>query len=129
MQEALRDLVLHEVGHTLGLNHNMKASSIHTPEELRDRALTERTGLTGSVMDYSPTNLPWEEGDEVQYFHSTPGPYDVWAIPLRLYGGGRRGTGRAVVLDGILDESTRPEHRFGNDADDMRSPGRGIDPG
>ena len=128
MQEALRDLVLHEVGHTLGLNHNMKASSIHTPDELRDRALTERTGLTGSVMDYSPANLPWEEGDEVQYFHSTPGPYDVWAIRYGYTEVAGGGEAEAVMLEAILDESTRPEHRFGNDADDMRSPGRGIDP-
>ena len=127
VQEALRDLVLHEVGHTLGLNHNMKASSIHTVEELRDRALTERTGLTGSVMDYSPANLPWEDGDVVQYFHSTPGPYDVWAV---RYGYSAQANAEVenIALAAILAESKDSLLIFGNDADDMRSPGHGIDP-
>ncbi|MCB0793542.1 MAG: zinc-dependent metalloprotease [Flavobacteriales bacterium] len=128
LQEALRDLTLHEVGHTLGLSHNMKASSIHTVEQLRDKEITGREGITGSVMDYSPANLPWEPGDEVDYFHSTPGPYDKWAI---RYGyteiAGNKEVENAKLRE-ILAESTSPLLIFGNDADDMRSPGHGIDP-
>ena len=45
------------MGHTMGLMHNMKASQLHTPEELADPNLTYKTGLIGSVMDYPAINL------------------------------------------------------------------------
>jgi len=128
MHEVVKWLVLHEIGHTLGLNHNMKSSVIRTPDELRDLALTRRGGIIGSVMDYPATNLPWLPGDEVRYFQDTPGPYDVWAI---RFGYTEVAGGEAVEelrIKAILAESTDPLHTFGNDADDMRSPGNGIDP-
>ena len=125
--EAIHELVLHEVGHTLGLMHNMKASSIHTPDELRDRALTTRTGLTGSVMDYTPSNLPTKPGDEVQYFINAPGPYDNWAIRYGYMSDADPAV-EDLKLKAIASESTDPMLLFGNDADDMRSPGGGIDP-
>jgi len=51
------ELVAHEVGHTLGLRHNFKASSIYTLEQMSDRDFTRRYGTTGSIMDYAAANL------------------------------------------------------------------------
>ena len=61
VEEQLKDglyfLILHEIGHTLGLNHNMKSSQLHTPSQLHDKSRTDKMGLTGSVMDYPAVNL------------------------------------------------------------------------
>ena len=77
----LADLVAHEVGHTLGLRHNFKASSIYTLEEINSEDVKGKKPFAGSVMDYLPINLRLEEG-EVQgdYAMIQLGPYDMWAI-------------------------------------------------
>ncbi len=126
LEEALYDLVLHEVGHTLGLNHNFHASSYLKPEQLNDKAVTSKVGLTGSVMDYAPANLSNDRTKQGHYFSRVPGPYDHWAI---RYGYTETSPEKETeALAAILAESVKPEHAFGNDADDMRYPGRGIDP-
>src|SRR5690625_5655476 len=48
-KEALTMLILHELGHTFALNHNMQASTLHSPEEIHNAELTGEIGLTGSV--------------------------------------------------------------------------------
>ncbi|MEI6534371.1 MAG: zinc-dependent metalloprotease, partial [Verrucomicrobiaceae bacterium] len=128
LKEAMAQLVLHELGHTLGLNHNFRASHLHTPAELQDRALTERTGLSASVMDYMPLNLGPDKQHQGQYFLAAPGPYDDWAIEY----------GYSVALPDLADEAKRlaaiagrshePQLAFANDADDMRKAGKAIDP-
>jgi hypothetical protein len=80
LHDFLMEIAAHEVGHTLGLRHNFRASTIHTLEQAQDADLTAREGLTGSVMDYIPTNIAehgWKQG---QYHQTTLGPYDYWAI-------------------------------------------------
>ncbi len=74
------EIAAHEVGHTLGLRHNFRASTIHTLEQAQDRALMEREGLTGSVMDYIPTNIAMRGAKQGPYHQTTLGPYDYWAI-------------------------------------------------
>ncbi len=115
-------LILHEIGHTLGLNHNMKSSNLHDPVTVHDRSVTLVSGLTGSVMDYPAINLAPIGKEQGHYYSMTPGPYDLWAIEF-----GYRPTD-SLGLTKILDRSTEPELIFGNDADDMRAPGKGIDP-
>ncbi len=119
--EAIRMLILHEVGHTLGLNHNMKASQLHDPVTIHNRELTSRVGLTGSVMDYSTVNIARDKSMQGLYYDITPGPYDVWAIDFGYSTDESR-------RNAILARSTEKQHAFGNDADDMRSPGKAIDP-
>jgi hypothetical protein len=74
------EIAAHEVGHTLGLRHNFRASTIHTLEQAQDATLTAKEGLTGSVMDYIPTNISAEGQKQGQYHQTTLGPYDYWAI-------------------------------------------------
>ncbi|MBI4469176.1 MAG: zinc-dependent metalloprotease [Acidobacteria bacterium] len=80
IKEFLREIAAHEVGHTLGLRHNFRASTIHTFEQLQDTAITARDGLTGSVMDYIPTNIAAKGEKQGEYHQTTLGPYDYWAI-------------------------------------------------
>jgi len=124
LKEGLFYLTLHEVGHTLGLNHNMKASQLHPFDEINDMDATGAVGLTGSVMDYPAVNVAADKDEQGHFYTLRPGPYDHWAIRF----------GYAPEVDdpdvraAVLAESTRPEHAFGNDADDMRAPGKAIDP-
>ncbi|UCF68485.1 MAG: DUF5117 domain-containing protein, partial [Acidobacteriota bacterium] len=78
--DAIRDLVLHEVGHTLGLRHNFKASSAIAPEKLHDTQYTKQRGIAVSVMDYLPVNISADPAKQGHYWDVTVGDYDLWAI-------------------------------------------------
>ena len=75
--EGIVDLILHEVGHTLGLRHNFKASSMLSSEQLSDPNLVSKYNITSSVMDYTPANI-FDKG--ANFFLTEPGIYDDWAI-------------------------------------------------
>ena len=122
-KESMTALIMHEVGHTLGLNHNMKASQLFSPEQLADPEFIKGKCLTASVMDYAALNINKDRSKQGQYDDVAVGPYDVWAIQLG-YTPFKSENDRQT----LLNESTKPEHIFGNDADDMRAPGKAIDP-
>lgn len=128
LDEALRMLALHEVGHTIGLNHNMKASHLHSPEDIYQRSVTNEYGLTGSVMDYSVVNIAPDPDQETQFFDIRPGIYDRWAVEYGYSLGYDDEEAEAERLLEIASRSNEWGKDFGNDADDMRAPGRGIDP-
>ena len=124
IRDALFGLILHEVGHTLGLNHNMKATQLLSLDEMNDPAVIESGILDGSIMDYAPVHFATGSAKQTLFYSVKPGPYDDWAIEF----------GYSPALDAPdaraahLAKSTRRELAFGNDADDMRAPGFGIDP-
>ena len=123
VHDGIVDLILHEVGHTLGLRHNFKASSIYSIDELSNPEFTEQYGVTGSVMDYNATNLL--DGGH-NYFQTIPGPYDYWAIEYAYaeqepYS---RETEKEF-LEKIVSKSTEPMLIYGTDED---AGSRGIDP-
>mgnify|MGYP003639809573 FL=1 len=122
-KESMMALIMHEVGHTLGLMHNMKASQLFSPEQLEDADFIKGKCLTASVMDYAALNITRDRSKQGQYDDVAVGPYDVWAIQL-----GYTPFKSEDERQALLNESTKPEHVFGNDADDMRSPGKAIDP-
>lgn len=76
----LKDVVMHEVGHALGLRHNFRASRWRSPAQLMDKALTTSEGNSASVMDYAAVNLPPAGQTGGAPFQTTLGPYDLWAI-------------------------------------------------
>lgn len=79
-QAYVKDVIMHEVGHTLGLRHNFRASTIYTMKQIQDAEFTRKNGVTGSVMDYTPFNLAANGEKQAEYVMSTLGPYDYWAI-------------------------------------------------
>ena len=79
-QAYVKDVVMHEVGHTLGLRHNFKGSTIHTAEELQNAEFTKENGLGSSVMDYHPYNLAGPGEKQGEYVMSTLGAYDYLAV-------------------------------------------------
>src|SRR5690606_34897278 len=76
----LKDTTMHEVGHTLGLRHNFRASRWRTAAQLQDAELTRKEGISASVMDYNPVNLSLPGQRPTTAFQTTLGPYDFWAI-------------------------------------------------
>jgi hypothetical protein len=82
MGKLVEYVVAHEVGHTLGLPHNMKASSLYPFERLRDREWLKKMGHTPSMMDYSRFNYVAQPEDRVDPGDLIPriGPYDSFSI-------------------------------------------------
>lgn len=79
LKQALKEVVMHEVGHTLGLRHNFKASSWKSLAEISDPAKANEPTV-GSVMDYNPTNIAAKGVAQGAFYPTTIGPYDYWAI-------------------------------------------------
>jgi hypothetical protein len=80
IQDQLRATTMHEVGHTLGLTHNFRASTAYTEAQLGDREFTKTHGIAGSVMEYNAVNIALKGEKQGEYHMSTLGPYDYWAI-------------------------------------------------
>lgn len=78
--QLIKEVTMHEVGHSLGLRHNFKASTMLTAEQLNDTSITRVKGQVGSVMDYAPINIAPKGQKQGDYVTTTLGPYDYWAI-------------------------------------------------
>lgn len=126
-KQFLTYLIMHEMGHTLGLNHNMKASQMLSPAEINDITITHRIGLIGSVMDYPAINIALDRSKQGDYYTTKAGPYDLWAIEYG-YTSFNSEAEEKQALHSILSRSTDPKLAFGNDGDDMRAPGKAMDP-
>ncbi len=143
--QALKALVMHEIGHTLGLRHNFRGSAGITKAQLTDRKFTQAHGLGVSVMDYSPAALSLDPRAQGDYHSGTVGTYDRWAIrygysgvgPSDLAEGSAKGsTGPAPswtpdaeinALRVVAAEAARPAHLYGTD-EDAGFGGLGLDP-
>ena len=108
----LADLVCHEVGHTLGLRHNFKASAIYTLAEMNSEEVKGKKPFCASVMDYNPVNFNFESGSDVQgdYAMIGVGPYDMWAIEYGY-------TFDEKKLPEILSRVAEPQLGFCSDED------------
>lgn len=79
LYDVLKEVVSHEVGHTLGLRHNFKASTIYSLDEIVKRRNSEQP-TCGSVMDYNPVLFLADDATEGHFVTPSIGPYDYWAI-------------------------------------------------
>ena len=80
MGKLIKYVVTHEVGHTLGLEHNFKASAAYSIAQLRNPEFTNKYGVASSIMSYSRYNYVAQPGDGVKQTIGQVGPYDKFAI-------------------------------------------------
>ncbi|MEQ1898531.1 MAG: zinc-dependent metalloprotease [Vicinamibacterales bacterium] len=82
MGRLVQMVVTHEVGHTLGLQHNLKASAMYPAAKMRDKVWVKTMGFTPSIMDYARMNYVAQPEDGFDPDDLIPriGPYDTWAI-------------------------------------------------
>lgn len=119
MCESLRYVISHEIGHTLGLLHNMGASHSFPVEKLRDPAFTQKYGTTPSIMDYARNNYVAQPGDLEKGVRLTPpilGVYDTYAINwgYRLIPGNKTPQEQSAVLSQwIQEKADDPMYKFG----------------
>lgn len=115
IQARIKDVIMHEVGHTLGLKHNFKASTQVTQAQLKDKAWTDANGLSASVMDYNAYNIPLQGEAPTTYNNTTLGAYDYWAIEY-AYKQVPKETEAAELLR-IASQNTLPGHAYADDYD------------
>lgn len=115
--QAIKDVTMHEVGHTLGLRHNFKGSTMLRNEDMHNPTITREKGLLGSVMDYPAINLAPKGVKQGDYFTTTLGPYDYWAIEYayKPLSGGTEG--EVEKLREIAARGAGPGLDFGTDED------------
>ena len=127
-QSVVRDVIMHEVGHTLGLTHNFKASTVYTRAQLQDRDFTEKHGISGSVMDYNAYNIALAGERQASFNNNTLGAYDYWAIEY-AYKPLAPGQEKEELARIAARSSSDPLLAFANDPDAGGSPANdGIDP-
>ena len=80
LNQLIKEVVMHEVGHSLGLRHNFKASAMLDNDQINNTEITRVKGLTASVMDYTPINIVPKGQKQGDFMSTTIGPYDYWAI-------------------------------------------------
>ena len=111
----LKRNVMHEVGHTLGLRHNFRSSSVYTLAQMQDPAFTKVNGVVASIMEYSPLNIALAGGKQGEFVSGTIGPYDYWAIDYAYRELDPADEKRELAA--IAARSTEPWLAYGTDED------------
>ena len=101
-------------------------TDLNIPNEMKE--IIDEEGLCNSVMEYPAINFPASEEERTLFYDTKPGPYDLWVIEYGYSPALADAEAEEERLEEILSKSDQHELAYGNDADDMRSPGRGIDP-
>ena len=118
IDQGLRQLVCHEVGHTLGLRHNFVQSTLHTLDEINDASKWTEHGFVGSVMEYAPVNIMPKGEKQGDYYSYRLGEYDELAIEYgyRVFPGKTTDSEKSE-LQKIASKQSQPQFKFATDED------------
>ncbi|MFP4846753.1 zinc-dependent metalloprotease [Winogradskyella sp. PE311] len=114
--EMMKMVIAHEVGHTLGLPHNMSASYAYDVESYRDGAFTQKNGIAATIMDYARYNYIAQPGDTNIRFVRQLGPYDDYAINFgyRYIPGANSADAEKETLNSwVMEKAGDPKYKFG----------------
>jgi hypothetical protein len=127
VRAAIKGTMMHEVGHTLGLKHNFKASTTMSLRQLQDKAFTQANSISSSVMEYMALNVSPQGEPQGDYHRTALGPYDYWAIEY-AYKPIAPGEEKAELAR-IAARSSEPQLAYADDVDAGGSgPYDGMDP-
>ena len=127
--EMMRMVIAHEVGHALGLPHNMAASFAYPVDSLRSGSFTQKYGIAATIMDYARYNYIAQPGDKNIRFIRQLGPYDHYSINwgYRKIPSVNTPEEEVTTLDKwITDKADDPKYRFGGQRFDPSSQTEGI---
>ncbi len=118
--EMMRRVISHEIGHALGLPHNMKASSAYPVDSLRSGSFTQKMGIATTIMDYARYNYIAQPGDENIRFVRQLGPYDDYAIEwgYRHFPEQSPEEVRETLRTWVDGYSSKPTYMFGSGRND-----------
>jgi hypothetical protein len=118
--EMMRRVISHEIGHAIGLPHNMKASSAYPVDSLRSGSFTQKMGIATTIMDYARFNYIAQPGDENICFVRQLGPYDDYAIEWGYrYFSNQTPESEKDLLNNMVDQkSMNPMYMFGSGGND-----------
>ena len=120
--EMMRRVISHEIGHALGLPHNMKASSAYAVDSLRSGKFTQKFGIATSIMDYARYNYVAQPGDQNIRFVRQLGPYDDYSIEWGYRYFGESPETEMKTLKTMVDsKSIDPIYMFGGYGNDPNS--------
>ena len=127
--EMMRMVISHEVGHALGLPHNMAASYAYPVDSLRSGSFTQKMGIAATIMDYARYNYVAQPGDKNVRFIRQLGPYDHYAINwgYRIIPNAKKPEDEVKTLDKWIEEKAgNPIYRFGGQRFDPSAQTEGI---
>ena len=127
--EMMRMVISHEVGHALGLPHNMAASYAYPVDSLRSGSFTQKMGIAATIMDYARYNYIAQPGDKNIRFIRKLGPYDHYAINwgYRKLSLAKNPESEVTTLDKwIEDKGDNPIYRYGDQRFDPSAQTEGI---
>ncbi|WP_341221834.1 zinc-dependent metalloprotease [Polaribacter atrinae] len=127
--EMMRMVISHEIGHALGLPHNMAASYAYPVDSLRSGSFTQKNGIAATIMDYARYNYVAQPGDKDVRFVRQLGPYDHYAINwgYRVVPNANTPEDEVKTLDKwIEDKADNPVYRFGGQRFDPSAQTEGI---
>ncbi len=120
--EMMRQVIAHEIGHALGLPHNMKASSAYPVDSLRSGNFTQKFGIATTIMDYARYNYVAQPGDENIRYVRQLGPYDNYSIEWGYRYYGQSPEEEKNILKKFVDsKSLDPVYMFGGYGNDPNS--------
>ena len=118
--EMMRMVISHEIGHALGLPHNMKASSAYPVDSLRSGEFTQKMGIAATIMDYARYNYIAQPGDKNIRFVRQLGPYDDYSIEwgYRYFPGKNLLQEKEILTKYVDQKSLNPIYMFGSSRGD-----------
>lgn len=121
--EMMRRVIAHEVGHALGLPHNMKASSAYPVDSLRSGNFTQKMGIAATIMDYARYNYVAQPGDQNIRFVRQMGPYDDYAVEwgYRYFDKQSPEEIKSQLEKFVSDHNLNPIYQFGSGGTDPDS--------
>lgn len=121
--EMMRMVISHEIGHALGLPHNMKASSAYPVDSLRSGKFTQKMGIAATIMDYARYNYIAQPGDKNIRFVRQLGPYDDYSIEwgYRYFPGKSLLQEKEILTKYVDQKSLNPIYMFGSSRGDPNS--------